>query len=792
MRFTNILKIPLVALLLAFAILSGCAKENAPEKARADVQKSEAYYRSALGLYAKMIAEGKDLNRMHLELGQLYYNHGDFKQAIEELQKTQDVQAKKFLAIARYLLGDFTEALEVFSKNENNDDEYNYYYGRTCEKLNLFDRALAIYKKLKSKDYAALGLERINIIEKQANQLHIKDIDPKTYAIIKNSPTQEEYPQAGALILFCDERIEVTPENTEVSYLHYVVKILNERGKEEFAETHIDYDSTEERVDLEYARTIKPDGEVVDVGSRHIRDVSKYMNFPLYSNARVYIISFPEITEGAVVEYKLKVLRNQLINKKDFILAYPVQSSQPIIYANFTLSLAEGKNPLLKVLNEKYNNFGANLNPVIEKNSGKVSYRWEFKNIPQVVPESNMPPNVEINPTLVISTFASWQEVYNWWWSLAKGKIEANLTIKDKVKQLLEGQSTEKEKISAIYNFCAREIRYVAVEYGQAGYEPHKAEDIFKNKYGDCKDQAILLVTMLKEAGFSAWPVLISTRDYYNLNPDLASVLFNHCIAAVSVSGGFVFLDPTAETCSFGDLPSADQNRKVLLFKDSGYAIEETPLYPAGNNLIRQYLRLAIKADDSINAQKDIFTGGVYAQAERYWLLYTPPELIRQALEEKIQGVSIGAHLDKYEVKHADELNQPVTLSYNFSGQDFLTAAGNLRIMPQLSELDASLVAKDTRRYPIAFDILDTKETIIDIAIPHNLAVKYIPVNIGVENSWLKFNAGYEQKDSTLYFKQKIELKKNEISREEYADFKAMYTGLAKKIKQRVVLEEVK
>jgi len=795
-------------------LLTGCVQKSDVKKAQVFVKQSQEYYQRAVAEYRDLIKNGKDLDRLYFELGRVYYGHGDFMPAIEAFKKTNQAEARKFLALSYYRLGNFTDALDVFTKKDISDDEYLYYHGLTCEKLNLFDQALDIYKKInpvrskplevttapkvrtsneaKTQEYASLALERINIIEKQVNLGRIKEISPQVNNILLAAPLQEKYPQAGALILYCDEKIEITPQNTEVSYLHYVVKILNERGKEGFSETHLGYDSTYEKVELEYARTIKPDGIVVEVGSRHIRDVSKYLNFPLYSNARVYIISFPEITEGASIEYKVKIYRNQLINKKDFVISYPVQASEPIIAANFSISLPKERPLNIKILNDKHNNFGANLKPEIKEKDGFSIYSWQFRDIPQIMPEPNMPPDVQINPTMLVSTFSSWQDIYGWWWSLAKDKMQADAPIKDKIRELTQNLKDDEAKIKAIYNFCAQKIRYVAVEYGQAGYQPHKAEDIFKNKYGDCKDQAILLVTMLKEAGFAAWPVLIATKEYYNLNTDFPAVLFNHAIAAVSIKDQVVFLDPTAETCSFGDLPTDDQARKVLLCKEDGYKIEETPLYPPEHNLAKQYLKLNVNNNETIAAEKSIFTYGIYDQGQRYWLLYTPPELVEQALKERIQEISIGATLDKYDIKNVNDLNTPIVLSYSFKGPEYFTRAGNLRIMPQLGSLDTSLVAKDKRKYAIDFGILDSKETILEIEIPENFAIKYIPDTVTNESPWFKFIAEYKRQGNKIYFRQKAELKKNTISESEYPAFKNSFESLAKQVKQRIVLEKIK
>jgi len=790
LRKTNLPLYLFIGLALTLIFSPGCDTDKKQVSPQELAKESQDFYQRAITAYQEEIRAGEDTDSARLNLGKLYFDHGDFKDAAAELSKSSLAEAEKYLAISYYYLGDYTRAYDIFGKSDQLDDQGRYCLGLTCEELNLYDQALETYGEIKGEEFKGLAKIRSGRIEKDAAPLKIKQLDPEIYEIIEQSPGEEEFPQAGALILLADEKIEVTEEGREVSELHYLVKILNERGKESFAESLISYDTTYERIELEFARTIKPDGAVVDVGARHIRDVSKYLNFPLYSNAHVYIISFPEITEEAVIEYKVKIYRSQLINKDDLVLSYPIQSAEPIIKEDFELILPKGKELNLNLVNQKYNTFGAVLSPKIIPRQGKKAYSWSFSQIPQIIPESNMPPENRINPAIIMSTFKDWQEIYNWWWALTEDKISPDKAIKDKVRQLTEKKSLPEEKIRAIYNFCAKEIRYVGVEYGQAGYEPHKAGDIFKNKYGDCKDQAVLLVTMLGEAGFTAYPVLIPTRDTYNLRKDFPSMLFDHAIAVISYDHKLIFMDPTAETCSFGDLPTGDQNRNVLICKPDGYLLESTPLYPAEHNLLKQELKLEIAEDESITAQKKITASGVYGQSQRYWLLYTPPELISDALGEAIQAISIGAKLQDYQISKIEDLDQPVVLNYDFSGLEYLTDAGALRIMPQLSSLDTSVVAKDKRRYPIDLGFLESKEAEFDITIPKDFVVKYIPEQIDEDSPWIKFFLSYSQKDGDLNFRQKTALKKVTITEEEYADFKIFFERLAKKIKQRVVLEK--
>ncbi len=774
----------------SFIIFSffGCGQRD--KQAEGYASKSESYYQKAVADYRHLLARGKDPDKQYYALGQLYYRHGEFSQGIEALKKSRDSRARRLLALSYFRSGDFTAASEVFNKEEFSDDEYLYYYGLTCEKLNLFDTALKVYAKVKGKEFLVRVRQRMEIIDRTGGLPLIQDIAPDVYRMLKKAPAAEKYPQAGGLILYCDENVQITPENTEISTAHVLVKILNERGKKSLSEMNIDYDSTYEKVELEFARTIKPDGSVVTVGSRHIRDVSKYLNFPLYSNARAFIISFPEITEGASIEYKFKILRHELMNKKDFVLNYSLKNSEPTIEAYFTVRVPKGRDLKIKYLNTQYNDSGMDLAPKIKEENNYAVYKWAFEDIPQIIPEANMPPAVEINPTFLISSFSGWQDIYRWWWGLAQDKIKADDAIKAKVAELTKGLNGAEEKARAIYNFCALKIRYVAVEYGRAGYEPHAAADVFKNKYGDCKDQAILLVTMLKEIGITAWPVLIPTKDSYNLDPDFPGVFFDHCIAAASINGKSIFLDPTAETCSFGDLPSDDQARRVLVFKEDGYKTMETPLFPAEHNFIKQRLEIKIEKDGSIQARKFVYTGGVYEQAQRYWLLFTPPELVSEVLKQKIQEVSIGASLDKYEAGNLNDLNKPLVLQYSFYGPEYLMLAGPLEIMPQLAIADLSLTAKDKRKFPIEFQILETKETVFQIELPRGVKVKYFPESLEAQSQWVDFSVQYSFKGNKIYFYQRSQLKKTKVPENEYPDFKKFFEGFARRIKQRVILEK--
>lgn len=780
-------------IIFAIVLYASClgANNQGLEKAKLYSNQSIDFYQKAILEYKQVLSAAKDKDSLRLELGNLYYQHGDYDKAIEVLAGVNSTEAKKLLAYSFYKSNNFTDALAIFNKlGELSDDEYLYYYALTSERLNLFDQAKKFYLKIKGSEYNPLATARIKSIDSLSQASTIQKLDPAIYKIIKEAPGQEKYPQASALILLSDEKMDILPDNTSVFERHFLVKILNDRGKS-FGEIEIGYDSTDEKVELDFARTIKPDGEVIKVGDKHIRDVSKYLNFPLYSNARAMIISMPEVAVGSIIEYKVKIYQSRLVNKKDFYTAYTVQESEPIIQEKFTLSFPEERKASLLMLNEEYNYFKAKLAPRISEKDGKKIYSWEFRNIPEIIPEPNMPPASETVTSFLLSSFSSWDEIYKWWWDLAKDKILASSDIKQKVSQLVKDKAADRQKAEAIYDWCIQNIRYVAVEYGEAGHEPHKAEDIFRNKYGDCKDQSVLLITMLKEAGLDAFPVLIGTKGVFKLDDKFPSLFFNHAIVALKINNEVIFLDPTAETVTFGDLPNDDQDRKVFVFFKEGGKILKTPLMSANQNRTESKTKITIKKDESIEARREVATYGLFNSVQRYWLKYTMPILIEETLREKANSFSPGAELIDYKIDNPEDQQKPVKLIYNFKGPEYLTKAGQARIIPNLGSVDLSYVSKEKRTYPVDLGMLSERVDIAEFGLPSNFKIRFMPESKIRDSKWLSFVDQYEAKDGRIIFTQKSIIKTTQISKEDYLAFKKFLEGLSREINQCIVLEKV-
>ena len=766
-------------ILWLFLFVFACACKYEPGQLREVYKKETAYYEGLINKNPKDIA-------IRIKLAQIYYDFKDFEKAITLLKNETDVRAKIMLAKSYANLKEYSHALDIFEQvGEPEDNEYMYLYATTLESKNLYPKAVIIYKKVKGEFEKQAGqrILKIGIKVEEGLPQFISTLLKEEQKFLSSIDKEE------AVVLLVDEDTEIKDDNTSVTSVHVVEKVLKEKGKD-LAEVEIGYDSTYERVELEYARTITPSGKVVYAGAENIRDVSKYLNFPLYSNAKALIVSMPSVDVGAIIEYKLKLYSSKLITNNKFSFIYSLREAFPLARANFTLTVPKKDKVELRFFNEAYTK-GINLNPTKKETEKSVIYSWKFKEVDPIIPEEPMPSISIVNPAIGISDFSSWEEIYKWWHGLYKDKIALNKEVKDFTAVLIKGAKGDYEKAKRIYDFCSRNIRYVAVEYGESGYEPHYANDIFVNRYGDCKDKAILLVAMMKEAGLKAYPVLIPTRDIYQMQKDFPSVNFNHAIAVLDYEGKFIFMDATASTVSFSDIPLGDQERNVLVILDDKYEIVTTPALNANN--VTYELQIDIDKNEDAIINRKVTASGFLAAFQRYYLKYTHPDIIKADIQKRMVQISPFSKLIDYTTSDMNDFDKEAFLQYLFSAKKVLNPADGLRILPFFDDIDLnpSYAGKEQRSFPIEFEGIFKKISKIKINLPENLQVKFLPKTKELTTPWFKFKSICSQNKNSIEIYREFNIIKRFVAPGEYKEFKKNMEEAFYLLKEEAILERI-
>src|SRR6185295_5135482 len=180
--------------------------------------------------------------------------------------------------------------------------------------------------------------------------------------------------------------------------------------------------------------------------------------------------------------------------------------------------------------------------------------------------------------------FESVKDLYGWYSTVCADIGNNPNELKARVAALTADKKTDMEKIESIFYWVQDNIRYIAFENGIMGFKPDAAQNVLKNKYGDCKGKANLLKEMLKLAGYDARLTWIGTSDlpYDYTLPSLA--VDNHMICTVILNGKRYFLDGTEEYIALNDYAQRIQGKQVLIEDGKNHILDKIPEFPADRN----------------------------------------------------------------------------------------------------------------------------------------------------------------------------------------------------------------
>ena len=302
------------------------------------------------------------------------------------------------------------------------------------------------------------------------------------------------------------------------------------------------------------------------------------------------------------------------------------------------------------------------LSPNITEKYDDVVYTWEVKNMPQILPEPLMPPLNDIAPYLFISSYPSWKKISDWVYGISEPQTKPDEQIRKKVKELTKNLNTRMEKIKKIYEYVITDIRYVGLEFGIGGFMPHKAEDVFKYKYGDCKDKATLMKSMLSALNIDSYLVLVRTRDLGQLNKDMPALEFNHAILSVkNDKGNYLFLDGTAEDTPFGELPGMDQGTTTMIITKEGPVFKEIPMGTPDKNTKKRTISVKISKNGVLNANVTVALNGFFGSYYRHVLKSMGDIKKKEIIEQSLGVLCPGAKFKTFKFQ----------LSFFLSSQNF-------------------------------------------------------------------------------------------------------------------------
>jgi hypothetical protein len=196
-----------------------------------------------------------------------------------------------------------------------------------------------------------------------------------------------------------------------------------------------------------------------------------------------------------------------------------------------------------------------------------VEYTWDQRKVPALRVEDSLPAWFEARPYVQLSEFSSWSQVNQWALQLFQNSSPLSPELIQKIYRWQQLPQKD-EKVLAALRFVQDEIRYFGIEVGKNSHEPASPSEVFQRRFGDCKDKALLFVTILRALGIEAYPVLVNSQLGRGIEEWRPSPLaFDHVIAQVRLDKQVFWLDPTAnyERGPLSGFPALDFERGLVV-----------------------------------------------------------------------------------------------------------------------------------------------------------------------------------------------------------------------------------
>ena len=497
--------------------------------------------------------------------------------------------------------------------------------------------------------------------------------------------TTERFPNAETVLLYDWQSAVYQADGTGVETDDFYQKILTETGRRNLRELSFQFNSTYEKLEVPLLEVIKPDGKVVKIDVETNGKVAvepSQMGANIYDPAnKILAVAIPELEIGDIVHIVSKetILKPRIPGVWSNI--YVLQSDTPILHYEVKINAPES-HPLraIRIKDEVKGSIKAGE----EKKDGRILYTWVASNVPQIIPEPDMPPVYMCVQRLLVSTAKDWPEISQWYYNICRPRLDAvTPEIRAKVAELTKDAKTPDAKIMALFQFVSQQIRYMGItaETEAPGYEPHDVSLTYNQRYGVCRDKAALLAAMLEVAGIKAFPVLFMAG--YPKDDEVPNNYFNHAITAVEDRPGhYILMDPTYETTT-ELLPSTMANMSYLVAKPDGDILRRSELVPTAKNLLKIKTEATVTPDGTLEGRSVIDFLGVNDQIYRDAFSRWPLDYRRQFFAACLKRAVAGAELESLKIfpENIRDMSRPLVAELTFRAENFLPEKGSAYLL---------------------------------------------------------------------------------------------------------------
>ena len=714
-------------------------------------------------------------------------------------KRTESKNLHNYLALIFQERGDIGEAIAEYRESVrlfHNDIWARQQLGAIFEDVGRHFEAQIQYSKILEIDPENLlakdRLQALNQIS-PPNIIKINPVDIieiNNEQIIKDGHLMETtYPNADAVILLNQFSHEILPNGQTRYTTHQIIKLLTYRGIKQYDDIAIPYNPKAQYLTVNQARTILPDGSIFQSEAFNRVTPPGLLEYNLYSDTIWHVISMPALEPGCTIEYQVSIEDAAVSSGENrFSGGFHFQSTNPTLQTNYALRLPKDRVFRWKAVN-------CVIEPQIVSENGIVTYLWHYGKTPAIHEEIGMPNIDEIVPRFSFTSFDSWNEVSSWYRELAKDRYDLDTNIKQIVDNLTAGLETQYEKIRTIYNFVTSEIRYVGIELGTGAYQPSLASQVLHKRYGDCKDKTTLMISMLDQIDVPAFPALINPSPFAHIDLDMPSTgQFSHLITMIPQKNGrIIWLDPTSETCPFGNLPATDQGRQALVVKKKTAEFLKTPTAAPESNQLIINTKIIINSDDVVRGEMEILPTGQYDIDYRFAYKQVNPINIKQTFVAELNSQFTNLQVDQVQMSDLQNLSSPTRFRIKFHFDLNTESVTEERFLLSLPGGDfedyARIFAPHKRQYSLSLSHPIQVVRSTEVQIPESWDV-ILPPSISENSHFASFSSKYSREKSTVYTQLHLMVKNPIIPPNDYPTAKELFDQLIREDQKHLILQK--
>ncbi|MGO9839104.1 MAG: DUF3857 domain-containing protein [Polyangiaceae bacterium] len=581
-----------------------------------------------------------------------------------------------------------------------------------------------------------------------------------------------------------DLQVTTVFPNGLASRFHQVVyEPLTDASAAESREYEFAYESDSESVQLRAARVYRKNGQTDEAVESGAGAMQGDPSMAVFTSARSYYVRFPRLEPGDVVElqYRVEDVAPHNVFADYFGEVVYMQSGEPIARSEYVLMTPKARE---FHFNEPH---VPGLDRSVEERGDQRIFHFLALDVPPVHEEPLQPPWTELLGHVNVSTFKTWDEMGRWYWGLVKDQFVPDDEVRRRAESLTKGLRDENAKVKAIYDYVVQNTRYVALEFGIHGYKPYRCAQIFARGFGDCKDKATLIVTMLGALGIKATPVVVRTANKGDIETSPASLApFDHMIAYVPSLD--LYLDGTAEYTGSLELPAMDRGCMALRVNEGKAMLVHLPEPPAADSVSAHKVDAVIVGDGSARLDWRADVSGV--EAAEWRVRFHAQATRKQRVQQLIASILPGGEVTALDASNLEDVEQNVTLHVRGQVPEFARSDRDALSVPlgRKEHMVRDYAPLSERKLDVRLFAKWTQVDDWSVHLPPGAKVKSSPSPASGSGPFGSYRLESDVNGGVLHARTTVTLAKTRITASEYPAFRAWCEEVDRQLGQRATV----